>query len=137
MPYANPGDVLTVNGGDIAKDVGLIPDWAASPHGRPRWSDRVLVTVPNAGETVPPTFRVIGDARVFEAQFAWELRDAGGQPVAGGHARAATCCNWACFFFDVDLSGLAPQRLTLAVWQPSARDGAPTGTVEVPLQLGP
>ena len=30
-PYARPGDVLVVNGGDVAKDYGLVPGWAMEP----------------------------------------------------------------------------------------------------------
>jgi hypothetical protein len=134
-PYARVGDVLTVNGGDVAKALGLVPEWAAAPHGRPRWSDRIVAMVPNAGDTVPPAFRVVGDARVFEAQFDWEVRGAGGGRIAGGPSQACVCCDWARFSIDVDLSGLPSQPITLVLWEPSARDGTPVGTVEIPLRL--
>jgi hypothetical protein len=84
-------------------------------------------------------FRVVGDARVFEAQFRWEVRDANGAALAGGPARTAGCCEWARFFVDVDLTGAgAPaQPLSLVLWEPSAADGRPLGTVEIPLRLSP
>ncbi len=132
-PYARPGDVLVVNGGDVAKDYGLVPDWAAMPHGVPRWSDRILVFVPDAGAVVGPTFRVVGDARVFEAQFRWEVRAADGTVLRGGPADASTCCEWARFLVDVDLTGVAPQPVRLVLFEFSPADGAPRGTVEVPL----
>jgi hypothetical protein len=134
-PSARPGDVLVVNGGDVAKQYGLVPDWATTPHALPRWSERILVSVPSAGETVGPTFRVVGDARVFEAQFRWEVRAADGEVLRRGPARAAACCDWARFLIDVDLTGVPPQAVTLALFEPSPATGAPSATVEVPLVL--
>lgn len=132
-PSARPGDVLVVNGGDVAKDYGLVPDWATAPHERPRWSERLLVFVPSAGEAVGPTFRVVGDARVFEARFAWEVRAAGGAVLRRGAASASTGGDWARFLIDVDLTGVPPQPVTLVLFEPSPATGAPTATVEVPL----
>jgi hypothetical protein len=132
-PYARPGDVLVVNGGDVAKVYGLVPDWAMAPHGVPRWSDTILVLVPSAGDTLGPAFRAVGDARVFEAQFHWEARAANGAVLREGPAHTSTCCAWARYLIDVDLTGLPSQPITLRLYAPSARDGTPTGVVEVPL----
>lgn len=123
--YARPGDVLVVNGGDVAKQYGLVPEWAMSPYGVPRWSDRLLVFVPNVGDTVGSTFRVSGDARVFGARFRWEVRDAGGEVLRSGPAGASSCCDWARFVIDVDFTGVPPQPITLALFEPSPATGAP------------
>ena len=136
-PYARAGDVLVANGGDVAKQMGLIPSWATVPHGTPRWSNSITVFEPNMGDTVGRNFRITGDANVFEGQFNWEVRTEYEAPLRSGTAFSSYCCGWARYAVDVDLSGIAEQPLVLVLFDYSPATGTPVGTVDIALNYKP
>ena len=74
---ARIGEVTVVNAGDVAKEFGLIPDWARQPVAPPvPASSQIALFEPGSAESLASPFRVAGDARAFEATVLWELTDA-------------------------------------------------------------
>ena len=135
---ARAGQVTVVNAGDVAKEYGLIPGWAAHPVSPPvPASDQVAVYTPGREEGVGSPFTVAGDARAFEATVLWELTEPlRGDVLGRGVTTARGCCEWSSFEFAVPYAVSRPLRATLAVWGSSGRDGADRpGEVRVALDL--
>lgn len=96
----------------------------------------ILVESPAPGAEVRSPLRVSGTSNTFEATVEWLVTDWDGRIVKEGFTTAtAGTGTWGTFAFEVDLSGLAPGRITLVVFESSAKDGSPTNVYEVPLTL--
>jgi hypothetical protein len=136
---ARVGEVTVVNGGDVAKEMGLIPRWAAAPLPPPAASNQVIVYTPGRGQEVRSPVTVVGDARAFEATVQWELtQDGTGDVLGRGFTTAQTAGEWARFQFDLPFAVDRPRQATLAVWGASGRDAAERpGEVRIPLGLRP
>ncbi len=88
VPWARAGQVVVANGGDIAKEVGLLPAFAAPPQGPPVFGDNIVLFNPTPLVPVRSPIQVVGDARVFEAVVNFDLLNARGDVVARGTAMA-------------------------------------------------
>jgi hypothetical protein len=96
----------------------------------------ILVESPAAGAEVRSPLRVSGTSNTFEATVEWLVTDWDGRIVKEGFTTATSGTGtWGTFAFEVDLSGLAPGRITLVVFESSPKDGSPTNVYEVPLTL--
>lgn len=132
-PYAHAGDVLVANGGDVAKQMGLVPAQAVVPGDTPVWSYRIMAFSPTPGMTAGQTVQVRGAARDDSGQVNWELRSGAGTVLKQGTIRSAACCSWANFSFDLDLSDIPSQPLKLILFERAPSTGKPLGSVELTL----
>jgi hypothetical protein len=135
---ARAGQVTVVNAGDVAKEYGLIPGWAAQPAPPPApASDQVAVYTPGREEGVGSPLTVAGDARAYEATVLWELTEPQRGDVLGrGVTTALGCCEWSSFELAVPYAVPRALRATLAVWGSSGREGAGRpGEVRLALDL--
>ncbi|MHB1132799.1 MAG: Gmad2 immunoglobulin-like domain-containing protein [Chloroflexota bacterium] len=140
VPWAAPGQVTIANGGAIAMEVGLFPDFAIQPLPRPNFSTRVVNYLPGSGQTVSSGFRIRGDAQVFEAVLSYRLLAANGQVLAEGF----TMTNGGAPAFgryeaNINFNVASRQATTLQLFERSAEDGSivQSTLVNVPLTLAP
>ena len=91
--------------------------------------NNVLVTTPIG----PESTEISGIANVFEANVAYEIRDASGEVVDGGFEMVAcgTGC-WGRFTIELDPALLEPGGEVRLFWN-SPEDGEPTNVVVVPI----
>lgn len=135
---ARAGEVTVLNGGDVAKELGLIPAWTAVPLQPAAVSEQIVVYTPGQGEAVWSPFTVVGDARAFEATVVWELTDnAHGGALSRGFTTARACCEWARFHVEALYAIPEAGAGTLAVWGASGRGDDRPGEVRMTLQLDP
>ena len=134
----NPaGIVQIVNGGDLAKELGIFPNFAVTPI-VPSFNQNIVVFAPSFGATVSSPFTIVGDARLFEAAGNWELRDASGAVIAQGNFMAAAGAPiYGRFVTQVNFSVPNPQVGVLVVFSRSPATGAPINQVFIPLLLSP
>ncbi|MGZ4382061.1 MAG: GerMN domain-containing protein [Gaiellaceae bacterium] len=98
---------------------------------------RILVEAPLPFDTVTSPVRLAGTSDTFEANFTAELVGADGT-VLDKHFVTATSGSGTrgtyatTLTFPTGTTGSA----TVKVWEPSAENGQPLGTVEIPVQLG-
>jgi hypothetical protein len=103
------------------------PVWP-SKYANPRFRG---VTVERTGEH---TFRVRGQAQVFEATFSWVVEDGHEQLQKGFEMTDAGAPEWGNFDFKISVSKKRPNStLTLILFEASAMDGSPQH--ELPLTL--
>ena len=96
----------------------------------------IWVTNPSRGQqlTAGSPVTVSGQASVFEATVSWALVS-GGTTVDTGHATASEGApGWGTY--EIPLGVLPDGRYTLRVWEASARDGHPIGTVRRTFSVG-
>lgn len=112
------------NGGDIAKEVGLLPNFAEPPQGPPVFGQNIIVFSPTPLTTVRSPCQIVGDARVFEAALSFDLLDARGNIIASGNTLARSA-GPAFTRFDpvVTFSATSPQDGILRVFNFSAATG--------------
>jgi len=98
---------------------------------------RILVESPLPFETVASPVRLAGTSDTFEANFEAELVAADGT-VLDEHFVTATSGNGTRGTYATTLTYPAGQTgsATVKVWEPSAENGQPLGTVEIPVRLG-
>jgi hypothetical protein len=98
---------------------------------------RILVETPLPFDAVTSPVRLAGTANTFEANFEAELVAADGT-VLDTHFVTATSGNGTRGTYATTLASPAGQKgsATVKVWEPSAENGQPLGTVEIPVQLG-
>ncbi|TMC45489.1 MAG: hypothetical protein E6J23_04680 [Chloroflexi bacterium] len=97
-------------------------------------SDRIAVSAPNfanAGADV----RLVGSARVFEANVSWRLMDASAAALASGHFNASlgSSALWGTFDTSIPLPANVRGDLTLELFESSPKDGSAQGIVQIPL----
>jgi germination protein M len=79
---------------------------------------------------------VTGTANVFEAEFRYELYDAGNQMIANGNIMASSGTGTrGTFTSDISYKVKTNQTGTLVGYEPSAKDGSRTNVVAVPVLL--
>lgn len=134
----NPaGIVQIVNGGDLAKELGIFPSFAVTPI-VPTFNQNIVVFAPDFGGTVRSGFLIVGDARLFEGAGQWELRGAGGAVIAQGTFQAAAGAPiYGRFVTQVDFSVPNQQVGVLVVFSGSPATGEPINQVFIPLLLTP
>lgn len=133
--YAHKGDVMIANGGDVAKQMGLIPAQASIPYGTPNWSSKIMVFNPSQNDTVGRTIKVSGNAQVDAAQLRWEVRTSNGAVLKRGTVKAAACCTWAQFSIDIDMTGIPAQPVKLVLLDAGSNTSA--GSIELALNYRP
>lgn len=128
---AEAGVRFTVNGAEPGPygSEGILLDTAFTRDYYLSELNNVLVTTPIG----PESTEISGIANVFEANVAYEIRDAAGEAVAGGFTMATcgTGC-WGSFTIDVDPDLLEPGGQARLFWN-SPEDGEPTNVVVVPI----
>jgi len=99
----------------------------------------IRVTAPLAKGTVSSPFTVTGEARVFESQFNWKLKDANDVLLSEGTGMTAApdVGQFGPFAVVVDYSYPAGGPGTLEVFDYSAKDGSVEDLVSIPLNLKP
>lgn len=133
---AQAGEVTVINGGDVAKEMDLIPAWAMEPLPPPTTSDQVIVYTPGPDDDLQSPTTVVGDAQAFEATVLWELTEVGtGELLGTGFTTAQVCCEWARFEFDLPFAVDRQRQATLAVWGASGQGDDRPGEVQVPVTL--
>ncbi|MFB9328920.1 Gmad2 immunoglobulin-like domain-containing protein [Paenibacillus aurantiacus] len=95
---------------------------------------------PEQGAEVGRTFKVKGQARVFEAAFSYTLED-GHEVLAEGHVQASQGApEWGDFEFEVQMkepiSPTSPTG-TLILYEESAKDGSPIHQLIVTVEFDP
>jgi hypothetical protein len=100
----------------------------------PEANIKVSEPVPNA--TLSSPFKVTGEARVFENQFAYRLKDFGGNILAQGSvmANAPDMGQFGPFDFEVSFSSSVDKGV-LEVLDSSPKDGAEIDMVTIPLNF--
>jgi germination protein M len=116
---------------------GIVLDHALTRADFEDLTPAILVEGPAPFEAVGPQVRVHGTANVFEATFMVRLSDATGR-VLYEHFQMATSGTGTrgAFDFVIEVVRAAPGTGLLRLWEPSAKDGADTNVVEIPLELG-
>ena len=125
---ARPWRVSYISNSNIAIEIG----------GNPlATSDRIAVSAPKAGDRVSGQVRVVGSARVFEANVVWRLKDASGKAVANGHflTNLGTSAVWGQFDQRLAIPATVHGNVTLELYEASAKDGSEQGLVAVPLTV--
>ncbi|MBI2864573.1 MAG: Gmad2 immunoglobulin-like domain-containing protein [Chloroflexi bacterium] len=123
VPWARAGQVVVANGGDIAKEVGLLPNFAEPPQGPPVFGQNIVVFSPTPLTGVRSPFQIVGDARVFEAVVNFDLLDARGNVIASGNTLARNGTLFARFDPQVAFVVTSPQDGILRVFNFSAATG--------------
>jgi len=96
----------------------------------------IIVAAPTAGTSVANPIHVTGQARVFEATVSIKLFDANGAELVSTTTNAAEGGTLSPFSTDVAFAVTSGTPACLWVFEASARDGAPTNVVQIPLTLG-
>lgn len=102
-------------------------------------SDRIAVTVPMPGDIANSgsDLRVVGSARVFEANVVWRVLDAAGKVVANGHFNASlgSSAVWGTFDTRIAMPANVRGSLTLELYEASPKDGSAQGVVQIPISV--
>jgi hypothetical protein len=102
-------------------------------------SDRIAVTAPKPSDLANSgvDLRVIGSARVFEANVSWRVLDPTGKAVANGHFNASlgSSALWGTFDTRIPLPANIRGTLTLELFEASPKDGSAQGVVQIPLTV--
>jgi len=125
---ARPWRVSYIDSSRIAIEIG----------GDPRaTSDRIAVSAPRAGDRVSGEIRVVGSARVFEANVVWRLKDSSGKALATGHflANLGSSAVWGQFDTRLGVPATVHGNVTLELYEASPKDGSDQGLVTVPLTV--
>jgi hypothetical protein len=96
---------------------------------------QISIETPASGGTVSKTFHVAGTAQVFEATFVVELQIAG--KVAAKQTVTASAGAPSRGTFDVTITSPSIGAAELVAFEPSAADGSPLHTVQVPISVVP
>ena len=98
---------------------------------------RILVETPLPFATVSSPVRVAGTANTFEATFQVALLAADGTVLDGHFVTAASGTGTrGSYVTSVHFPAGRTGDATLKVWEASAENGQPLGTVEIPVRLG-
>ncbi|MFN2520155.1 MAG: Gmad2 immunoglobulin-like domain-containing protein [Candidatus Limnocylindria bacterium] len=95
-----------------------------------------VVYAPVSGGSVGTAFNIGGVVRAFEAGYVWRVRDASGTAIASGNGTASIAgMVWGAYDAKVTLPPGTVGRVTLEVFQRSARDGSEVSKVTIPLTV--
>lgn len=97
----------------------------------------ILIEVPRPGDAAENPILVRGKARVFEQTFAYRLRDAAGRVVEEGHSmtRGPGGAAYGEFEVRIPVPPGSSGKVTVEVFQFSAKDGSVTDLVSVPVEM--
>lgn len=119
------------------------PD-AAAPNEQPPVQEQDKVLMENEAfrlfEPVPEaevgkSFKVRGEARVFEASFSYTFED-GHNILSSGHVQADKGApEWGSFEFTISYEEATSPSGVLTLYVASAKDGAPSNELHIPLKL--
>jgi len=95
----------------------------------------IVVISPKSGERIGPLIKITGEARVFENQLNWRLKDINGKVLAAGTATANAPDAGQYGPFSVSSAYIAPTGITgaLEVFDYSAKDGSEIDKTTVPV----
>jgi hypothetical protein len=80
------------------------------------------------------TFKVTGKARVFEANFEWNVKEDNAVVKKGHTTTDAGAPEFGNFSFTVTAKKKTPSsKLEIVIFEPSANDGTPQGELPIPL----
>lgn len=96
-------------------------------------NSNIHIFSPKAGEKVGTTFMIIGEARVFENQFSYRVRDEDGTILDSGNDYANAPDVGQFGSFGISISNLKPKgtKGTVEVYSASAKDGSEINLVKV------
>jgi len=101
-------------------------------------NDNIKVARPSGGQEVRSPMAIQGQARVFEGNVQFALKDGRGQTLASGFTTASKGApDWGDYKADLAFRVTARQDATLEVFTESARDGSPQFVVKLPVTLLP
>ncbi|MFH1253361.1 MAG: Gmad2 immunoglobulin-like domain-containing protein [Candidatus Uhrbacteria bacterium] len=97
----------------------------------------ISVDLPIPGSTIFNPIHVVGQARVFENVVSWRLQDSDSKIIANGttYAAASDMGEYGPFDFWVVVPEVKNVKITLEVFQVSAKDGSAVDVVSIPLNL--
>lgn len=92
----------------------------------PTGEANIIILTPTEGQEVTNPIRVTGKARVFEATFAYKLKDANGKLLYEGFGMTTgpSVPDYGNFDFKIGVPAGATQNLTIEVFEYSAKDGS-------------
>lgn len=127
---------MIANGGDLAREVGFWPAFAATPEEAPTFSPAIVVYEPARNSTAEGRIRIRGDARTFEANVVFDLLSERGEEIASGFTTARVAAPiFGRFDAELPFSIDQPQRGILRVYELSAATGELINVVLIPLNL--
>ncbi|MBD3920618.1 hypothetical protein H8B09_17775 [Paenibacillus sp. PR3] len=93
------------------------------------------IYAPEENAIVGTTFKVSGEARVFEAAFSYSFED-GHNVLAEGHVTADQGApEWGKFEFEVNFKNPTSPYGILIIYESSAKDGSPVHQLEIPVKF--
>lgn len=93
------------------------------------------IYAPEENAVVGTTFKVSGEARVFEAAFSYSFED-GHNVLAEGHVTADQGApEWGKFEFEVTFKNPTSPYGMLIIYESSAKDGSPIHQLEIPVKF--
>ncbi|MEK7124884.1 MAG: Gmad2 immunoglobulin-like domain-containing protein [Patescibacteria group bacterium] len=97
----------------------------------------LIVHSPKPNATVTNPIRVTGEGMAFESTFSYRLRDANGKILYENNAmlKGFEYPKYGTFDFKIAIPPNPTAQLTLEVFEYSAKDGAVTNLVRVPVQM--
>lgn len=96
-------------------------------------SANIHIFSPKSGEKVGTSFMIVGEARVFENQFLYRVRDENGAILAAGNDYANAPDVGQYGSFGISISNIVPKgtKGTVEVYSSSAKDGSEVNLVKV------
>jgi len=103
----------------------------------PKSDANIIVDSPKSGEELTSPFKITGQARVFESQFNYRLKDLSGKVLAEGtgHANAPDMGQFGRFDIDVNYTNTSDTDADLEVFDFFAKDGSEIDMVSIPVKL--
>nr|WP_242960993.1 Gmad2 immunoglobulin-like domain-containing protein [Clostridium peptidivorans] len=101
----------------------------------PVYEPAIWVTSPIAGQTVKSTFKIKGNARVFEAFVSFRLKDSNGNILAKGSTRAESGApERGGFEAELTFKPSSAGKGQLEIFEESMKDGSPINMVIIPVK---
>lgn len=122
----------------VFKESAVAPvEISPSPSQTPAPQANIIILSPKTGDMVSNPIRVIGKARVFEATFAYRLKDANGKILYAGNGMTTgpSVPDYGNFDFKVAVPSGATPNLKVEVFEFSAKDGSVINLASVPVRL--
>jgi len=103
----------------------------------PQNNANIIVEIPKSGDELTSPFKITGQARVFENQFNYRLKDKDGNVLTegAGYANAPDMGQFGNFDIDVNYTNPSDTAGNLEVFDNSAKDGSEIDMVSIPVKL--
>ncbi|MEK7145816.1 MAG: Gmad2 immunoglobulin-like domain-containing protein [Patescibacteria group bacterium] len=107
------------------------------PDEEPTVEANITIETPSENETVSNPIHLTGEARVFESQLSWRLKDVNGNILMEGHvmSQAADSGQFGDYEVWIPVPAVTDPHLTVEAFQYSAMDGSVIDLVSVPVLL--